>query len=109
MSSEAPLWARIRWSQCTVLGHRDLLLPRLHELQQRHLTGGVLQRDPVDAQPELGLAAAPFLLGEVVGMGDQDLLGQREGPSEALARRGHLGRHGFVEPLDLVSRHGGPP
>ncbi len=90
-------------------GHRHLLLARLHELQQGHLAGGVLQGNPVHPQAELGLAPAPFLPGEVIGVRDQDLLGQREGAAEAPARLIELAGHGFVQPLDLVNRHGGPP
>src|SRR4029453_2839907 len=88
---------------------RPLLLARLHELQQRHLPGRVLQSDAVDPQPQLGLAAVPLLLGEVIGVGDQDLLGEGEGAAEAPAGLVQLAGHGFVQPLDLVNRHGGPP
>src|SRR5439155_25289272 len=86
-------------------GDGDPLLPRLDELQQRHLPGGVLERDAVDAQPELRLAPAPLLLVEVVRVGDQDLLGEGEGMAEAAAGVGEPGGHGFVEPPDLVNRH----
>ncbi len=89
--------------------HRDLLLARLHELQQRHLAGGVLQGHAVHAEPKLRLAAAPLLLVEVVGVGDEDLLGEGEGSAEALAGPIEPGGHGFIETLDLVCRHGGPP
>jgi len=89
--------------------HRDLLPPRLHELEQRHLARRVLQRHAVHAQAELRLAPAPLLLVEVVGVRDEDLLGEGERAPEALASPVQLGGHGFVESLDLVCRHGGPP
>src|SRR5207249_9706671 len=86
-------------------GDGDPLLPCLDELQQRHLPGGVLERDAVDAQPELGLAPPPLLPVEVVGVGDEDLLGEGERTAEAAAGTGEPGGHGFVEPPDLVNRH----
>jgi len=71
--------------------HRHLLLAGLHELEQSHLAGGVLQGHAVDAQPELGLPAAPLLLGEVVGVRNQDLLGEGQGPAEPATRLIELG------------------
>ena len=90
-------------------GHGHLLLARLHELEERHLSRGVLQRDAVHPQSQLRLAAAPLLLVEIVCVRDKDFLGERERPAESLAGPVELGGHGFVEPLDLVNRHGGPP
>jgi hypothetical protein len=75
-----------------------LRLARLHELEQRHLSGGVLQRYAIDAQAELRLATAPLLLGEVVRMGDEDLLGQCERSAKMLARRVELRGHGCGKP-----------
>ncbi len=88
--------------------HRGLLLACLHELEERHLARGVLERHAVHAQAELRLAPTPLLLVEIVGVSDQDLLAEGQGPAEALAGPVQLGGHGFVEPLDLVYRHGGP-
>src|SRR5207253_1179438 len=88
--------------------HRGLLLARLHELKERHLARGVLERHAIHAQAELRLAATPLLLVEIVGVSDQDLLAEGECATEALAGPVQLGGHGFVEPLDLVDRHGGP-
>ena len=90
-------------------GHRHLLLPRLHELEQRHLSGGVLERHAVDAEAELRLAAAPLLSVEVVGVRNENLLGEGERTTEAFPGFVEFGRHGFVQALDLVYRHGGPP
>jgi len=53
-----------------------------------------------------GLAAAGAT---VIGVGDQDLLGEGEGAAEAPAGLVQLAGHGFVQPRDLVNRHGGPP
>ena len=67
--------------------------PGGHELEQRHLGGGVLHGDAVGV--EVGVAAAPLELlalgvGEVV---DEDLLGEGERPAEPLAAEGGaLGR-----------------
>ena len=74
----------MRWSQCTVDGTADLGQAGGHELQQRHLRGGVLHGDAVGV--EVGVAAAALELlalgvGEVV---DEDLLGERERAAEAV-------------------------
>jgi hypothetical protein len=58
--------------------------PRLHELEQGHLGGGVLQSHAVHAQPEGRLAPIPGLCGEILGVRHQDLVGQREGPTQPL-------------------------
>ena len=66
-------------------GHGDLGQAGGHELQQRHLGGGVLHGDAVGV--EVGVAAAPL---DAAGLGvaevvDQDLLGEGERATEALA------------------------
>ena len=71
-----------------------------HELEQRHLRGGILHSNPIGM--EVGVAAAPFHLlilrvGEVV---DEDLFGQREGSSEALATECRTGRKGGIDGRD---------
>ena len=96
----------MRWSQCTVDGRGDLGQPGGHELQQRHLRRGVLHRHPIGM--EVGVADAPLELlagvGEVV---DEDLLGQRQRPAEALAGSGDtLGERG-VDALDEIDGGGG--
>ena len=69
-----------------------------------------LERDAVHPEPELGLAPGPLLGLEVVRVGDQDLLAERERPAEALAGPVEPGRHGFVELLDTICCcHGRPP
>ena len=49
--------AWMRWSQCTVEGTATSVEPGGHELQQRHLGGGVLHGDAVGAQVVVGHAA----------------------------------------------------
>ena len=61
----------------------DFVEARGHELEQRHLRGGVLHRDAVGA--EVGVGAPAF---ELLGLGiaevvHQDLLGKGEGTAEA--------------------------
>src|SRR5690606_4843240 len=55
-----------------------------HELQQRHLGGGVLHGDPVRVEVGVAAAALHLLALAVPEVVDQDLLGEREGPAEAL-------------------------
>jgi hypothetical protein len=71
--------ARLRADQVVAVhgrGHRHAGLARLHELEERHLAGGVLHRDPVHAKPESGLATLPGLGRPVVDVTDQDFFAQ---------------------------------
>jgi hypothetical protein len=70
--------------------------------------GGVLQADAVDAQSQDRLPALPALRREVVGVRDENLLGQRERPAEGAASTGKTVRHGGVQRPDL-RRHRGLP
>ena len=54
-----------------------------HELQQRHLRGGVLHRDAVGPQIGVGPAALDLLVLGVVEVVDQDLLGEGERTAQA--------------------------
>ena len=91
----APTLAWMRWSQWTVRGHGDLGQAGGHELEQRHLGGGVLHGDPVGI--EVGVAAAPL---ELLALGvaevvDQDLLGEGQRAARALTAEGDaLGQAG---------------
>ena len=69
-------------------GHGHLGEAGGHELQQRHLGGGVLHGDAVGV--EVGVAAAPLelLALRVAEVVDEDLLGEGERPAEALAAEG---------------------
>ena len=60
-------------------GHGHAVASRLHELQNRHLAGDVLVRDPVGAQVDVAVAGAQVGLGHVVQVGEQQLFrhGQR--------------------------------
>ena len=90
----------MRWSQCTVDGHGRLGQAGGHELQERHLGGRVLHRDAIGV--EVVVADAPFdlLVGRIDEVVDQDLLGQRERPTEPFAAEGDpLGEAG-VDALD---------
>ena len=79
-----------------------------HELEQRHLRGGVLHGHAVG--PVVGIVDRPFDAdgGGVVGMGEQHLLGERQGTAEPAAgigqRPGELG----VDRLDELDGRGGP-
>ena len=57
-SMSAPALAWMRWSQCTVDGTATCGEAGGHELQQRHLGGGVLHGDAVGV--EVVVAAAPL-------------------------------------------------
>ena len=89
-------------------GHGDAGLARLHELEERHLAGRILHRDPVHAEPEGGLAALPGLRAPVVDVGDQDLLAEGERPVPLAAGTGETLRHRGVEGADRVD-HGRAP
>ena len=69
-----------------------------HELQQRHLRGGVLHGDAVGV--EVGVAAAPL---ELLALGvaqvvDEDLLGEGQRPAEAVAAERRPARGGGRRP-----------
>ena len=84
---------------------RDLVEAGRHELEQRHLRGGVLHRHAVGA--EVGVRA-PAL--ELLGLGvaevvHQDLLGEGEGAAEAPAPdRGPVGERRVYAPHQIDRR-----
>ena len=65
----------MRWSQWTVE-------PGCHELQQGHLGRRVLHGDPVGPQIDIGAAAFDLFVLGVVEVVEEDLLGEREAPSQ---------------------------
>ena len=77
-----------------------------HELQQGHLRRGVLHGDTVGMEVVVGDAAVDVLVrvGQVV---DEDLLGQRERASEALAAGGDPPGQAGVDALDEFDGGGG--
>ena len=80
-------------------GHGHLGEAGGHELQQRHLGGGVLHGDAVGV--EVGVAAAPLELLALAGRARwliEDLLGEGEGPTEALAAERRTARRGGRRP-----------
>ena len=78
-----------------------------HELQQRHLGGGVLHGDAVGVEVGVALAAHEVLALRVEEVVQEDLLGEREWPAEALAADGGpLGKRG-VDALDELDGGGG--
>ena len=82
-------------------GHRDLREPGSHELQQRHLRGGVLHGDTVGAEFGVRDTAGEVLVLRVGEVVDEDLLGQRQGAPEPAA--GQL--DALVQPcVDLVDQ-----
>ena len=72
----APTLAWIRWSQWTVDGTAVVGQAGGHELQQRHLRGGVLHGDAVGVEVVVAAAALDRLAGGVDEVVDQDLLGR---------------------------------
>ena len=69
--------------------HRDLGQTGGHELQERHLRGGVLHGDAVGAEVGVGLASLELLVLGIVEVVDEDLLGQREAATEPAPTDGH--------------------
>ena len=74
-----------------------------HELQQRHLRGGVLHGHPVGLEVVVGAAALDGLVGcrEVV---EEDLLRQRQRAAQACLAGGQTLREGGVHALDELDR-----
>ena len=89
-------------------GDRDPGLVRLHELEQRHLAGGVLHGHAVDAEPEGGRAPLPGLGTPVVDVGDQDLFAERQRAVPVAPGPGETLRHRSVEGANRVD-HGRAP
>ena len=86
--------------------HRRLVEAGGHELQQRHLGGGVLHGDPV--RVEVGVADAavePGVAGRAQVV-EQDLLGEGERPAEALAAEGDPFGEPAVHAVDELDRGG---
>ena len=87
--------------------HGDLGQAGGHELQQGHLGGGVLHGDAVGVEVGVALAAHEVLALRVEEVVEEDLLGERERPAEALAADGGaLGERG-VDALDELDGGGG--
>ena len=88
--------------------HLHLREPGGGELQQRHLRGGVLHCDPV--RPVVGVVDAAIDPdgGRIVGMGEEDLLGERERPPEAPAGVSERTGVARVRGFDQLDRGGGP-
>ncbi len=72
--------------------HGSLVEPGGHELEQRHLCGGVLHGDTVGVEVGVAVAALQFLVLRVGQVVDQDLLGERQRTSEAVTADLHVGR-----------------
>jgi hypothetical protein len=87
--------------------HRHLVEAGGHELEQRHLRGGVLHGDPIRTEVGVALAAGELLALGVEQVVHQDLLAQRERSSEpAAAERDPLGQPA-VDGLDQLDRRRG--
>ena len=69
-------------------GSGDLGKPGGHELQQRHLGGGVLHRHTIGSEVGVALAAFELLAGRIGEVVDEDLLGERERTAEPLPPEG---------------------
>ena len=65
--------------------HRDRRQLGQRELQQRHLGGRVLHRDPVGPVVAVVDAALEPDRGGIVGVGEHHLLGERQRPAQPLA------------------------
>ena len=81
--------------------------PGGHELQQRHLRGGVLHGDPVG--PVVGVVDAPFDADRrrIVGVREEHLLGEGERATEATTGVSEARGVPCVRGLDELERRGG--
>ena len=79
-----------------------------HELEQRHLRGGVLHGHAVGSV--VGIVDGPFDAdgGGVVGVGEQHLLGKGQGTAEPATGIGQRPRELGVDRLDELDGRGGP-
>ncbi len=99
--------ALLRLDQVIAVDRRrcgDFVEAHGHELEQRHLRGGVLHRDAVGA--EVGVGAPAF---ELLGLGiaevvHQDLLGEGEGTAEAAAPDGSAVGEGRIHAPHQLDR-----
>src|SRR5947209_8328490 len=87
--------------------HRDLRQAGGHELEERHLRGGVLHGDTI--RIEIGVAAAAFelLAVRVAEVVDEHLLGKGQGATEPLAAQGGASREASVDSVDEFDRCAG--
>ena len=79
-----------------------------HELQERHLRGRVLHRHPVRAVIRVVGTALGAHHGRVVGVGEEDFLGERQRPPEAPPSLGHRARELGIDGFDELDGRGGP-
>jgi hypothetical protein len=87
----------MRWSQCTVLGTAGRGFAGLHELQQRHLGGGVLHGHPVRGEINVGDAALIGFAGLVaIQVAVEDFLRQGKRPAHGGAGSFDAGTHAVV-------------
>ena len=90
-------------------GHGGLGLTRLHELEEGHLSGGVLHGDPIGGEIDIVPAALVRLLGGAVPeVVIKDFFRQREGASEELSGGLDATAHAIVDRLNhvIVKSHG---
>ena len=73
--------------------HCHPVAARLHKLQNRHLSGNILVRYPVGAQIDVTVAGAQVGIGDIVQMGKQQLLRQRERTVQTRANLLQFGVH----------------
>jgi hypothetical protein len=76
--------------------YRDVLPPRLHELEHRGLPEHVLQHDPVGTEEQIALAGLHLLTLGIVGVPQQHLVGQSQGPAEPSADDREIPLHRLV-------------
>jgi hypothetical protein len=87
--------------------HGGLVEPGGHELEQRHLGGGVLHGDAVGV--EVGVADAPVEPGALrfAQVVEEHLLGEGQRSTEALAAEGGAFAEPAVDGVDELDRGGG--
>ena len=93
----------MRWSQCTVVvGTATFGILADMNCSHGHLGGGVLHGDAVGAEVGVGDAPLEPTRARVVEVVDQDLLGERQRPTEPLAADRQTLVEGRVDTFDEV-------
>ena len=81
--------------------HRHLFERGLHELEDGHLSGGILHRHPVGPELQVGLARYEVLPFGIIEVPEDDLLRQGERPLQSVPHHLEVLLHPLVDGLEI--------